>query len=64
MSWPTSPNGKVVCHRMSFKMSNLHYNQWEAGQLIKATINPSLEVPLPRYGRIYKIMSGQNPNKK
>jgi hypothetical protein len=31
---------------------------------LKANINPSLEVPLPRYGWIYKIMSGQNPNKK
>jgi hypothetical protein len=64
MSWPTSPNGKVVCCRVPFKMSNLHYNRWEVGQLLEATINPSLEVPLLKYGWIYKIMSGQNPNKK
>jgi hypothetical protein len=64
MLWPTSPNGKVVCRRVPSKMSNLHYNRWEAFNFLKATINPSLEVPLPRYGWIYKIMSGQNPNKK
>ncbi len=64
MWWPTSPNGKVVCHKVPFKMSNLHYNRWEAGQLLEATINPSLEVPLPRYGQIYKIVSSQNLNKK
>ncbi len=50
MSWPTSRNGKVVCHKMPFKMSNIHYNWWEASQLFEATINPSLEVPLPGYG--------------
>jgi hypothetical protein len=50
MSWPTSPNGKVVCRRVPFKMSNLHYNRWEAFNFLKANINPSLEVPLPRYG--------------
>ncbi len=64
MSWPTSHDGKVVCCRVPFKMSNLHYNQWEDGQLLEAIINPSLEAPLPRYGRIYKIMFGQNPKKK
>ncbi len=31
MSWPTSCNGKVVRHTVPFKMSNLHYNWWEAG---------------------------------
>jgi hypothetical protein len=45
-------------------MSNLHYNPWEAIQLLEAIINPPLEVPLPGYGRIYKILFGQNPNKK
>ncbi len=64
MSWRTSRNGKVVCHRVSFKRSNLHYNRWEVGQLFETTINPSLDVPLPRYGWIYKIMSGHNLNKK
>jgi hypothetical protein len=47
-----------------FKMSNLHYNRWEAGQLLKRTINPPLEVPLLGYGRMYEILYGQNPNKK
>ncbi len=64
MSWPTSLNGKVVCHKIPFNMSNLHYNRWEAGQLLEVTINPPLEVPPLGYGRIYKIMFGQNPNKK
>jgi len=49
MLWPTSHNGKVVCRTMPFKMSNLHYNQWETGQLLEVTINPPLEVPPPRY---------------
>jgi len=64
MSWPTSHNGKVVRCTMPFKMSNLHYNRWEADQLLEATINPPLEVPLLGYGRIYKILSGQNLKKK
>jgi hypothetical protein len=64
MSWPTSRNGKVICCTMPFKMSNLHYNWWEFGQLLKAIINSPLEVPPPGYGQIYKILSGQNPNKK
>jgi hypothetical protein len=55
MPWPTSCKGKVVYHIVPFKMSNLHYNWWEAGQLLKATISPPLEVPPPRYGQIYKI---------
>ncbi len=64
MLWPTSHNGKVICHTLPFKMSNLHYNLWEASQLLKVIVNPPLEVPPSRYGRIYKIMFGQNPNKK
>ena len=65
MSWPTSRNGKVVHCIVPFKMSNLHYNQWEVGhQLFEAIVNPPLEVPLLGYGRIYKILFGQNPNKK
>ncbi len=61
MSWPTTFNGKGVCWTLSFKMSNLHYNQWEAS--LEVTINPPLEVPPFGYGQIYKILSGQNPNK-
>jgi hypothetical protein len=64
MSWPTSHNGKVVHHIVPFKMSNLHYNWWEVGWFFEATINPPLEVPPPRYGWIYKILSSQNLNKK
>ncbi len=64
MSWPTSCNGKVVHRIVPFNMSNLHYNGWEVDQLLEVVINPPLEVPPPRYGWIYKIMSGQNPNKK
>ncbi len=45
-------------------MSNLHYNRWEASRLFEVTVNPPLEVPLPRYGQICKIMFGQNPDKK
>ncbi len=64
MSWPTSCNGKVVCHRMPFKMINLHYSLWGIGQFLEVIVNPPLEVPLPRYGWIYKILFSQNPNKK
>jgi hypothetical protein len=65
MSWPTSHNGgKVVCCIVPFKMSNLHYNQWEVGWLLEAIVNPPLKVPPPRYGQVYKILSSQNPNKK
>jgi hypothetical protein len=64
MSWPTSCNGKVVHHTMLFNMSNLHYNWWETRQLLEAIINPPLEVPPNGYGWIYKILFGQNPNKK
>ncbi len=63
MLWPTSRNGKVVCHMVPFKMSNLHYNLCEAGRLLEAIVNPSLEVPSPRYGQVFKILSSQNPNK-
>jgi hypothetical protein len=49
---------------MPFKMLNLHYNWWEAGWFLETTINPPLEVPPPRYRWIYKILFGQNPNKK
>jgi hypothetical protein len=61
MSWPTSRNAKVIRHIVPFKMSNLHYNRWEVGQLLKMTINPPLEVHPLGYGWIYKILSYQNP---
>jgi hypothetical protein len=64
MLWPTSRNGKAICCTMPFKMSNLHYNRWEAGWLIEVTINPPLEVSPLGYGRIYKISFSQNPDKK
>jgi hypothetical protein len=64
MLWPTSRNGKVVRCTVPFKMSNLHYNWWEGGRLLIATINPPLEVPLPWYEWIYKMLFGQNRNKK
>ncbi len=59
-----SHNGKVVHCTMLFKMSNLHYSQWETSWFLEATINPPLEVPLLGYGQIYKILFGQNPNNK
>jgi hypothetical protein len=64
MLWLTSCNGKAIHCTVPFKMSHLHYNWWEISQLFETTINPPLEVPRPRYGRIYKILFGQNPNKK
>jgi len=64
MSWLITHNGKVVRWIVPFKMSNLHYNQWEVGWLLEATINPPLKVSLHGYGRIYKTLSSQNPNKK
>ncbi len=64
MSWPTSHNGKSIRCMVPFKMSNLHYNRWEASRFLEVIINSPLEVPLCRYGRIYKIIPSQNPNKK
>ncbi len=55
---------KDVCWTMPLKMSNLHYNLWETGQLFEVTINPPLEVPPLEYGRIYNILFGQNLNKR
>jgi hypothetical protein len=45
MSWPTSHNCNAIHRTVPFKMLNLHYNQWEVGQLLETTINPPLEVP-------------------
>ncbi len=39
MLWPTC-NGKAIHWTMRFKMSNLHYNWWEASRLLEAIINP------------------------
>jgi hypothetical protein len=64
MLWPTSCNGRGVHRIMPFKMSNLHYNRWEVGQFFETIVNPPLEVPPLRYGRIYKILFDKNPNKK
>jgi hypothetical protein len=51
MSWPTTHNDNVIHQIVPFKMSNLHYNQWEVGhQLFEAIVNPPLEVPLLGYG--------------
>jgi len=65
MSWPMTHNGDVIHQIVPFKMSNLHYNQWEVGhQLFEAIVNLPLEVPRLGYGWIYKIIFGQNLNKK
>jgi len=45
-------------------MLNLNYNWWEASQIFEMIINPPSEVPLTRYGQIYNILFGQNPNKR
>jgi hypothetical protein len=64
MLWLTSRNGKIIHGTVPFKVQNLHYNQKEVGWLLEATINPPLEVPLPGYGKIYKIISSENLNNK
>jgi hypothetical protein len=63
MLWPTSYNGKDVHRTMLFKMSNLHYNQWEVGRLLEVTVNPPFEGSPLGYGWIYKILFSQIPNK-
>ncbi len=40
---------------MSFKMCKPHYNQWEASQLLKVVVNPSLEVLALRYDESIRI---------
>jgi hypothetical protein len=64
MSWPTTRNGNVVCQIVLFKMSNLHWCWWEASWFLEMTLNTPLEVCLPGYGWIYKVLSGQNLNKR
>jgi hypothetical protein len=50
MLWPTSRNGKDVHFMMPFKMSNLHYNQWEVGRLFEVIVNPPFEGSPLGYG--------------
>jgi hypothetical protein len=64
MSWPTSHNGKAIHSMVPFKMLNLYYNRWGTSRLLETILSPPLEVPPPIYGWIYKILFGQNPNKK
>ncbi len=65
MSWPPSCNGKVfLSYNVIQDGPNLHYNWREASQLLEATVNSPLEVHPPEYGQIFKILFGQNPNKK
>jgi hypothetical protein len=64
MSWPTSCNGKVVHQMVPFKLSNPHYNLWEASWLFEVTINSPLKVSPPEYGWTHKILFCQNRNKK
>jgi hypothetical protein len=47
---------------MPFKMSNMHYNWWETGQLFEAIVNPPLEVLDFGYGQIYKTSFGNTLN--
>jgi hypothetical protein len=49
-AWPTTWNGKIVRQIMPFKMCKPHYNRWEASQLLKVVVNPSLEVLALGYG--------------
>jgi hypothetical protein len=49
---------------MPFKMSNMHYNWWQIGQLLEVIVNPPLEVLDLVYGRIYEISFGKNFKQK
>jgi hypothetical protein len=44
-------------------MSKQHYHQWEANGLLVTTFKPPLDVLVPRYGWIYKILCGKTSNK-
>jgi hypothetical protein len=48
MLWPTC-NGKAIHWTIRFKMSNLHYNWWEANQLLEAIVKRQYEVTLGNY---------------
>jgi hypothetical protein len=45
-------------------MSNLHYNQWEAGQLLEVIINPPLEVSLLDMDKFIRLYLAKIQTKK
>jgi hypothetical protein len=64
MLWPTSCNVKAIYWIIPFKMSNLHYNQWEAGQLLEVIINPPLEVSLLDMDKFIRLYLAKIQTKK
>jgi hypothetical protein len=56
--WPTTCGGKKVKWPSIFKLTQQHINNWEARKLLfQCTVFLAINVPPPRYGRIYSIFS-------
>jgi hypothetical protein len=56
--WPITRGGKKVRPPYVFKITQQHTNNWEANILFtQCTVFPPIDVPSPRYGRIYNILS-------
>ncbi len=62
--WPNSRNGKKIHHLGIFKLSILEENKWEVGRTLEATLLTPSNIPPPRYGWIYRLLSGPLGNHK
>jgi hypothetical protein len=56
--WPTTCGGKKVRWPLVLKMTQQHINNWEASiLLLQCIVFFVVDVPSPRYGQIYNILS-------
>ncbi len=62
--WPKSRNGKKIHHPNTFKLSILQENKWEVGWILEATLLTPSNIPLPKYGQIYHLLSRLPKNHK
>jgi hypothetical protein len=55
--WPITHGGKKVKRPFIFKITQRHTNNWEVGILFtQCNVFPLVDLPSPRYGRIYNIL--------
>jgi hypothetical protein len=62
--WPKTCNKKNIHHVSIFKIFTQQQNKWEVGCVLLANILPPTNVPSPRYGSIYIIISSPIGNHK
>jgi hypothetical protein len=63
-AWPNSRNGRKIHRSNTFKLSILQENKWEVGQTFKTTLLTPSNIPLPRYGEFYLLLSRPPENHK